>query len=391
MYDVAIVGAGPSGCVAAKALLQGGMSVALLDAQPAGRPRICGGGVLTRALNLLLPDAQPALQRQCTTLEVCFHSPKMSFTSRRERAFVSMVSRAELDARLVDGVKALGAEVRQGQALTGLTPSADHVQLETSQDSLSARMVIAADGVNSLTAQRAGFAALPRLGLGMTLELQLPPAQLERHARAARFDFDIVPNGYGWVFPRRDSVSVGVIASQITASDLRAAVLKYLRLLDLGATVDLTTVPMAQVPLEPRPGPLARGRVLCVGEAAGFADPLTGEGLYFAAVSGKAAAQAVLAGKLEPEAVARSYQSELEAKILPELRLGLSGARLFYGYPRLRNMLFRFAGQSVVDVITEIALGDASYVGYLGHSAASLSVPQLFRKIISTEEEARRS
>jgi flavin-dependent dehydrogenase len=191
MYDVAIVGAGPSGCVAAKALLQAGMRVAVLEAQSAGRSRTCGGGVLTRALGLLLPEAQPALQRQCTTLQVCFHSPKMSFTSQRERPFVSMVSRAELDASLLEAVKTLGGDVRERHALTGLTQRADHVELETSQGPIVAKMVIAADGVHSLTAQRAGFAALPRLGLGMALELPLPESQLQRYTRAARFDFGV--------------------------------------------------------------------------------------------------------------------------------------------------------------------------------------------------------
>ena len=391
MYDVAIVGAGPSGCVAAIALLRGGMRVAVLEAQSAGRARLCGGGVLTRALGLLLPEAQPALQRQCTTLQVCFHSPSMSFTSRRDRPFVSMVSRADLDARLLEAVKDLGGDVREQHALTGLTQRDDHMELETSQGSICAKMVIAADGVHSLTAQRAGFAPLPRLALGMTLELQLPAAHFERHTRAARFDFDVVPHGYGWLFPRRESVSVGLMSSQLSASELRAALRKYLNTLDLGVKVDVDAVPTAQVPLEPRPGPLARGRVLCVGDAAGLADPLTGEGLYLAALSGRAAAQALLAGELAPEAVGKRYQTELDTKILPELRIGLNGARLFYGYPRFRNMLFRFAGQSLVDVMTEISLGDASYCSYLGYNAASLSVPQLFRKLISTAEEARRS
>jgi flavin-dependent dehydrogenase len=264
------------------------------------------------------------------------------------------------------------------------------VELTLDGEKLQARLLVAADGADGPCAQLAGFAPAPMKLLGMAAELAVPVSLQERYAQTIRFDFDVIANGYGWVFPLQDRLSVGVIAGQADASKLRIALSDFCSRLGLGSA-KLDSAQTGNIPVEPRPGALMRGRVMLVGDAAGFADPLTGEGLYFGALSARLAAKAISEGRYDPETVATTYQRELEAHVLPELRLGRSVAKLFYGYPRLRNMLFRFAGQTLCDVITEIAMGEHSYGDYLGHGAASLSVPQLFKKLVTTyEEDAKR-
>jgi geranylgeranyl reductase family protein len=378
--------------VTANELVQAGAKVVLVDFQTFPRPKPCGGGVLTRALNQLPAQAASAVQRRCDALEINFYSPKLTFRTRRKEAFANIVTRDALDAALLDAVVKQGVEtrVRQGMALRGFTQTSEGLELDVAGEKLQARLLVGADGVDGPCAGLAGFPALPQKLLGITAELSAPATTPERYAQTIRFDFDVIPNGYGWVFPLQDRLSVGIMAGQADESKLRAALRDFCGRLDLSG-VSLANARVGSIAVEPRPGALARGRVLLVGDAAGFADPLTGEGLYFGALSGRLAAKAIIEGDYKPEAVAAAYQRGLEASVLPELRLGRSVAKLFYGYPRLRNMLFRFAGQTLCDVITEVALGEHSYGDYLGHGAASLSVPQLFKKLVTTyEEDAKR-
>lgn len=390
MHDVAIIGAGPSGCTAASELVQSGAKVVLVDAKTFPRPKPCGGGVLTRAVNVLPPAASVGIEQRCSTLEIHFYSPKLSFRSHRAEPFASVVTRDGMDAALVDSLaKQDGVELRLGQTFNSFRENSDGVELDVAGEKLQARMLIAADGVHSRAAQLAGFPPVGQLLLGCETEVELPGAELAQFAQTIRFDFDVIAHGYGWVFPRRQSLSLGIIAGQTNETKLHAALTQFVVGLGLPSSrrpiVDPTRI--ASIPVEPRAGALSRGRVLLVGDAAGFADPLTGEGLYFGALSARLAARAIVQGSYQPNSVGEAYQRELEATILPELRLGRSVAKLFYGYPRLRNMLFRFAGQAACDVITEIALGEHSYADYLGQGAASLSVPQLFKKLMTTAEQ----
>jgi len=115
------------------------------------------------------------------------------------------------------------------------------------------------------------------------------------------------------------------------------------------------------IPVRPRHGLLARRRVLLTGDAAGFADPVTAEGITFAIQSGQIAARALLVGNFEEDRVARIYHSELERIILPELRLGRFLAKLLYDYPKVRSWVFRRYGQRLSEAVTDLIMGRRTY------------------------------
>ena len=115
------------------------------------------------------------------------------------------------------------------------------------------------------------------------------------------------------------------------------------------------------IPLAPRPGPLARDRVLLVGDAAGLADPVTAEGISHALRSGQLAAAALTTGGWDPLRVATIYQSLLEKHILAELRAARLLARVLYHHPRVRQAAFQLGGQRLCDFATQVIMGQASY------------------------------
>ena len=101
--------------------------------------------------------------------------------------------------------------------------------------------------------------------------------------------------------------------------------------------------------------------MLLTGDAAGFADPVTAEGISFSLLSGRLAARSILTGDGDPEVVRHEYGSRLRTQILPELRLGRLLARALYGAPRLRRALLRRAGPSFCTAMLLVMSGQRSY------------------------------
>ncbi len=161
-------------------------------------------------------------------------------------------------------------------------------------------------------------------------------------------------------------LSVGVLTTRRGAINLHRWLEEYLRVIGL-APRSMERHGFV-IPVRPRAGPLARQRMLLVGDAAGLADPVTAEGISLAARSGELAADAIVASQLDPPRVRAAYRAALRP-MLAELRVARMLARLLYEHPRARCWMFRRVGQRLVEAITDVFMGARTYRG---------SVPGLF-------------
>jgi flavin-dependent dehydrogenase len=132
----------------------------------------------------------------------------------------------------------------------------------------------------------------------------------------------------------------------------------------LGIRSDAPLAPAgALIPLSLRPGPLVRGRILLVGDAAGLVDPIIAEGITNALLSGELAARSIIAGAMNPEVVAVHYREQMERDMLRELKLSRRLAGLLYHHRQVRTLLFRAKGQRFCDTLTGIMMGTGSLTG----------------------------
>jgi flavin-dependent dehydrogenase len=115
------------------------------------------------------------------------------------------------------------------------------------------------------------------------------------------------------------------------------------------------------IPIRPRAQPLLRGRVAVVGDAAGFADPVTAEGISFALRSGQLAAEAIAQAGGDEGRARDGYHAALQQEILPELQMGRVLARLLYRHPRLRRVLFRRYGQWLIEAFASGFMGGEGF------------------------------
>ncbi|MBZ8119139.1 geranylgeranyl diphosphate reductase [Roseovarius sp. LXJ103] len=312
MYDVVVVGGGPSGATAAEDLVRSGHSVALLDRD--GRIKPCGGAIPPRLMrDFHIEDAQ--LVAKVNTARM------ISPTGRHvdipiENGFVGMVDRKDFDPFLRNRAVEAGAKLFTGTFLRierGEDGTAVIFRDKASgqERALPTKLIIGADGARS----KVGRAEVPG---GDTIpyvlayhEIIKAPAKTAIYDPArcdVIYDGKISPDFYGWVFPHGDSASVGM-GTEVASVDLKKATAD---LREMAGLTDCETLRRegAPIPLKPLDRWDNGLDVVLAGDAAGVVAPSSGEGIYYAMVGGRVAATACAAtlvtGKVKNLKLARS-------------------------------------------------------------------------------------
>lgn len=364
--EVAVVGGGPSGACAAHTLASNGVDVVLLERDMLPRYKVCGGGLVHRVHRFLPVDAGPVIERRCHEAELNLLPYDHRFVAHRRDPVVSMTMRAQFDRLLVNAAREAGARIVYPCEVLDMVRRRDETELNTRAGRLLARFVIAADGAAGRLARCGGWQAHHNSVPALEHEITVPQEILERFSRTARFDLGAVPGGYGWVFPKHGHLSVGILGTARTGGRaLKQALQRYL------SGIGVAPILAAQahgyvIPLAPRKGPLSRQGMLLVGDSAGLADPLTGEGISNAVISGRLAGEALLAADLDPTRVEPSYQERVDAAILRELRASRTLARLLYGVPGLAGRLFRRHGTGITERMVDVFMGKRSCAEEVG-------------------------
>jgi geranylgeranyl reductase family protein len=298
-YDVIVVGAGPAGSTCAYRLASAGASVLLFDRARFPRDKPCGGGVTGRAARLLPFSLEPVVEDTVTSVRMRLRYG--SWFERGEGApLVFMTQRLRLDAYLVEQAVSAGAELREGIKVEAVHADNRGVEVTAGNERLRAAAVVGADGVNGVCARSLGLGG--NQAVGVALEGNVPYDRLgEGYRGRAVLELGVVPGGYGWVFPKGDHANVGIGGWEREAPGLRG----HLRGLCAAHGVDiedLEGVRGYRLPLRSPRSTLARGRAAVIGDAAGLVDPVSGDGMFEAFLSGKLAAEAtldLLAGETE--------------------------------------------------------------------------------------------
>jgi geranylgeranyl reductase family protein len=289
-YDAIVVGAGPAGSTCAHRLASAGASVLLLDRARFPRDKPCGGGVTGRAERLLPFSIAPVVEDTVGSVRM-----RLRYGGWVERGdgdpLMLMTQRLRLDAFLVEQAVAAGAELREEARVTTAGADADRATVSVGDEVLAAEAVIGADGVNGICAKALGLGG--NQAVGVALEGNVPYARLgDGYRGRAALELGIVPGGYGWVFPKGDHANIGIGGWEREGARLRASLgeLCAAHGVDLE---DLEGVRGYRLPLRSPRSTLARGRAAVIGDAAGLVDPVSGDGMFEAFLSGKLAAEAI--------------------------------------------------------------------------------------------------
>ncbi len=300
VYDVLVVGGGPSGATAAHDLARQGHTVLLMD--KAGRTKPCGGAIPPRLIkdfdipgHLLVAHATSA--RMISPTDQAVDIPI-------NNGFVGMVDRDQFDEWLRVRATDAGAErctgtfdhvVRGSDGLSSVTYRSRHGKGQADTvHSVRARCIIGADGAQSEVAKQTVRGAERGRFVFAYHEIIRKPAVTPAGYDGSRCDVyyqgQVSPDFYGWVFPHGDTLSIGT-GSADKGFSLRGSVAALRQSIGLAGAETLRREG-APIPMKPLPR-WDNGRdVVLAGDAAGVVAPASGEGIYYAMLGGRLAADA---------------------------------------------------------------------------------------------------
>ncbi|MFD2035302.1 geranylgeranyl reductase family protein [Belliella marina] len=354
-FDVVVVGSGPAGGMAAYEASKAGLKVAILEKETLPRYKTCGGGLVFRGREMLPFDLSTVIEKEYDDLFIYFDHLDEPLFAKRNYPIVTMVMRDKFDKLIIDEAKNKGAVLLENHQLKKIDFS-ENILLSTSQGEISATYVIAADGVLGPTAKLAGWSETRQLIPALEYELEVDEDTYARLSKEARFDIDIIPKGYGWCFPKKNHLSIGVGTFKKRKINLREHYQNYLEVLGINEIVSEQAHGF-QVPISPRTDGFVKNNVFLTGDAAGFADPLTAEGITNSLYSGALAGKAIADNFANEEKAAKQYLESLNERLLPELKFAGYLAHLFYNQKTIRNYIMKSNGQRYCDKITDIYTG----------------------------------
>ncbi len=323
MYDVAVIGGGPSGAVAAADLAKAGISTVLIE-RNLENVKPCGGAIplgLIEEFNI----PAPLVEKKLSMMSV--RSPGgRTISMEMPNGYVGMVRRERFDSYLRDRAKRYGSAIVEAFVREIREENGRYsIHLSKGLPPVEASFIIGADGANSKTASALGFppnelqvlAMQQRFGYCDTMK---PYEELVE----IWFDGEVSPDFYGWIFPKTDHIAVGT-GTEFRRHDLKALQRRFIEKLGITETPYLEET--AKIPMKPRKS-FAADRVILVGDAAGLVTPANGEGIFFAMRSGRLGAEAMI-GKIQNDKPLHAYEKKFR-KLYSQIFFGLQVLQSVY-------------------------------------------------------------
>jgi geranylgeranyl reductase family protein len=335
VWDVAVVGAGPAGATAARVAAASGARVVLLEKAALPRYKTCGGGLIGFSRDALPAGFDVPVRQRIDAISFTHDGRKERTRRDRNGDLLALVNRADFDHALAKAAVEAGAVLREGATVTGTAERGDLAVLTLADDmQVIARAVVGADGSASRISRYVGV-SFGQVDLGLEAEIPVPPAVAAQWSGRLLIDWGPVPGSYGWVFPKGDTLTVGVIAARGAGNATRAYYRDFvarLGLSDYRPLSDSGHLTRCRTP----DSPMARGRVLVAGDAAGLLEPWTREGISYALRSGRLAGEAAARMATAPDAksvatASNRYREQVEELLGPEMA---AGARLLAAFEK---------------------------------------------------------
>lgn len=330
LYDAIIIGGGPAGSTAAYILSKQGFRVLLADRKIFPRPKLCAG-LITRKTTGIIEDIYGENVNDLKTQRIICHQTRDWAIHSRSRELArgrldipfSYVNRTMYDNFFLKKAKKAGTQVIEGERVVSVDIVKTCVKTEKGRI-FSGRFIIGAEGAASMTrrvlAQSSKITENSRKGLAIAVEIAIdrhPPHYFPGHPLLY---FGYIPWGYAWSFPSGDKQVIGMGGLiHKSGCDIKARFYTFLSSLPYVKDPKKIQIKGHLLPYGNFLRQPGFKNILLAGDACGFADPLLGEGIYYAHKSGQLAARSIIASLKSPEQAVSVYKKSLKKPVYIEL------------------------------------------------------------------------
>lgn len=327
-YDAIVVGLGPAGSTAAYEIARAGCAVLALDREQFPRYKVCGGALSSRLDRTIGTAYHESVEATVRGLTFVYNGAE-GFHVDADGPLAYFVMRDRFDAGLAERAARAGAELRYGESVHEIEETADDVRIRTSQGTYHGRFLVGADGANSRLARRLNPHPVPG-AYGLEAEIEHPSAPNE-----VILEMGAVPGGYGWIFPKRRGMSIGIGGFRAADPQPKTAFERFVGF-QTGLRNTTLTAPVGYpIPVYTRNWRVATARIALAGDAARLVDPFFGEGIYYGILSGQRLGQEIVRQLARGRIDLNAYVRWVEAELTPEFAVANRLASIAYGYPRL--------------------------------------------------------
>ncbi len=283
-FQTVIVGAGPGGLACARILGDHGIKTLIIERHETIGAKVCAGGITWGGLISRVP--RDIVEKSFPVQHIITRLQKVRI--EEPTPIIATVNRKKLGVHMAQQALTAGAEIMTGWQVKGISGHTLIIEQKESrrQQEITFDYLVGADGSHSLVRKHLGLAST-RMGIGINYQISGDLQRMEWHLNGRFFG-----NGYGWIFPHADTVSVGAYVPQnvLSARQLKKGLIAWAGTLGFSLANEQAQADHINYDYQG----WRFGRIFLIGDAAGLASGLTGEGIYPAIISGEETARTII-------------------------------------------------------------------------------------------------
>jgi len=337
IYDVIIVGGGPSGSFLGSLLAKSGFNIAILEKARFPRDKPCGGGISPKAIDILGIDLSPIVEQNISRGILSYNNEQVIIRDKYPYLGIT-VDRLKFDSLLMDNAISSGVRFYDNHEVIGFNQANGIIRIETRKNSFSSKYLIGADGVNSRIRNLLFDNEIVYSVPAVTSIITADSSAIQNFNNSILFDFGIIENGYAWIFPLKTRINIGIY-SPFPKKNLKSNLLKLANVYP-GAKIDTSKIKVkaARIPLVNLAGKYQKGNVWLIGDAGGLCESFFGEGVFYALKSSKIAFE-VLRDDFSFSNSKDNYTKRVSKEIVCESGYSRLLAKIFYYNTKLSYRL----------------------------------------------------